>query len=214
MSSSDPDMQQDKETLEHLLGVVVESREKRCQQVRDDAHQQAAEIIKQAYSKGRTRMHHHIEALREKYRSRVSSANARNQTLLRKQHHKEERAILDVAWPQLREAMLALWKDPDSRRTWLEAAIASASSRLKQQDWHIEHPQDLSEADVKWIEHMHIDGKGRAARLVASGDIDAGIRIIVNGTVIDATLEGLLKQKTAIEATLIARIKRGAPSHE
>ena len=121
MSSSDSDMQQDTETLEHLLGVVVESREKRCQQVRDDAHQQAAEIIKQAYSKGRTRMHHHIEALREKYRSRVSSVNARNQTLLRKQHHKEERAILDVAWPQLREAMLALWKDPDSRRTWLEA---------------------------------------------------------------------------------------------
>lgn len=214
MSSSDPDMQQDKETLEHLLGVVVESREKRCQQLRDDAHRQAAEIIKQAYSKGRTRMHHHIDALREKYRSRVSSANARNQTLLRKQHHKEERAILDVAWPQLREAMLALWKHPDSRRSWLEAAIASASSRLKQQDWHIEHPQDMSDADVKWIRQTHIHGKGGAARLVASGDIDAGIRIVLNGTVIDATLEGLLKQKTAIEATLIARIKQGAASHE
>jgi 3',5'-cyclic AMP phosphodiesterase CpdA len=214
MSSSDPDMQQDKETLEHLLGVVVESREKRCKQLRDDAHRQASEIIKQAYSKGRTRMHHHIDALREKYRSRVSSANARNQTLLRKQHHKEERAILDVAWPHLREAMLALWKDPDSRRTWLEAAIASASSRLKQQDWHIEHPQDMSDADVKWIEHTHIHGRGRAGRLVASGDIDAGIRIVLNGTVIDATLEGLLKQKTAIEATLIARIKQGAASHE
>jgi vacuolar-type H+-ATPase subunit H len=214
MSSSDPDMQQDTETLEHLLGVVVESREKRCQQVRDDAHQQAAEIIKLAHSKGRMRMHHHIEALREKYRTRVSSANARNQTLLRKQHHKEERAILDVAWPQLREAMLALWKHPDSRRIWLEAAIASASSRLKHQDWHIEHPQDLSEADIKWIMHTHIHGKGDAARLVASGDIDAGIRIVLNGTVIDATLNGLLKQKTAIEAILIARIKQGAASHE
>ena len=110
--------------------------------------------------------------------------------------------------------MLALWKHPDSRRIWLEAAIASASSRLKHQDWHIEHPQDLSEADIQWIMHTHIHGKGDAARLVASDDIDAGIRIIVNGTVIDATLEGLLKQKTAIEAILIARIKQGAASHE
>ena len=214
MSSSDPDMQQDKETLEHLLGVVVESREKRCQQVRDDAYQQAKEITKLAHTKGRTRMHHHIVALREKYRLRVSSANARNQTLLRQQHHKEERAILDVAWPQLREAMLTLWKHPDSRRNWLEAAIASASSRLKLQGWHIEHPQDLSEADIKWIEHTHIHGKGGAARLVASDDIDAGIRIVLNGTVIDATLEGLLKQKTAIEATMLARIKHGSASHE
>ena len=79
---------------------------------------------------------------------------------------------------------------------------------------HIEHPQDMNEADVKWIKHTHIDGNGRAAKLVASGEIDAGIRIVVNGTVIDATLEGLLKQKTAIEAILIARIKQGAASHE
>lgn len=214
MSSSDSDMQQDKETLEHLLGVVVESREKRCQQVRDDAYQQAKEITRMAYTKGRTRMHHHIDALREKYRLRVSSASARNQTLLRQQHHKEERAILDVAWPLLREAMLTLWKDPDSRRNWLEAAIASASSSLKQQDWHIEHPRDMDEADVKWIKHTHIHGKGRRGKLIASADIDAGIRIILNGTVIDATLDGLLKQKIAIEAILIARIKQGAVSHE
>ena len=214
MSSSDPDMQADTETLEHLLGIVVESREKRRQQVRDDAQQQAKEITRLAYTKGRTRMHHHIDALREKYRVRVTAATARNQTLLRRQHQKEDRATLDVAWPLLREAMLVLWKDPDSRRNWLEAAIASASSSLKQQDWHIEHPQDLSEADVKWIKHTHIHGKGREGKLVASADIDAGIRIILNGTVVDATLDGLLKQKTAIEAILIARIKQGAASHE
>jgi len=214
MSSSDPDMQADTETLEHLLGIVVESREKRCQQMRDDAQQQAKEITRLAYTKGRTRMHHHIDALREKYRVRVTAATARNQTLLRRQHQKEDRATLDVAWPLLREAMLVLWKDPDSRRNWLESAIASASSSLKQQDWHIEHPQDMDEADVKWIKHTHIHGKDRGGKLIASADIDAGIRIILNGTVIDATLDGLLKQKTAIEAILIARIKQGAASHE
>ena len=128
MSFSDSDMQADTETLEHLLGVVVENREKRCLELREKAQQQASEIIRQAYSKGRLRMHYHIEALREKYRVRVTAATARNQTLLRRQHQKEDRAMLDVAWPLLREAMLALWNDPVSRHKWLDTAIASASA--------------------------------------------------------------------------------------
>lgn len=213
MSLSDSDMQADTETLEHLLGVVVESREKRCQQLRDDAQQQAREIIRQAYSKGRVRMHHHIDALREKYRLRVTAAIARNQTLLRQQHQKEDRATLDVAWPLLRQAMLALWDDPVSRHKWLDAAIARASAGLRQHDWCIEHPPGLSDEDIEKINLTLSHGKEKGAELSACDDIEAGIRIIAGGTVIDATLKGLLQQKTAIEARMIARIRQGTASH-
>lgn len=214
MSLSDSDMQLDNETLEHLLGVVVESREKRCHEMRENAQQQATQIIRQSYSKGRIRMHHHINALREKVRARVTAAIARNQTLLRRQHQKEDRAILDVAWPLLREAMLALWNDPASRQRWLDAAITSASTGLRAHDWRIEHPPSLSHADIKRIKQASAQGSSRGPELSACDDIEAGIRIITKGAVIDATLEGLLRQKTAIEARMIARIKRGAAGHE
>jgi hypothetical protein len=214
MSFSDSDMQADTETLEHLLGVVFESRDKRCQQVRDDAQQQARAIIRQAYSKGRVRMHHHIDALREKYRARVTAAIARNQTLLRRQHQKEDMAMLDLAWPLLREAMLALWDEPVSRHKWLDAAIKSASAGLREHDWRIEHPPGLSGEDIKTINLAFSHEKGNGPELSACDDIEAGIRIIAGGTVIDATLNGLLQQKTAIEARMIARIRQGAASHE
>lgn len=214
MSFSESDMQADTETLEHLLGVVVESREKRCQQLRDDAQQQARAIIRQAYSKGRVRMHHHIDALREKYRLRVTAAIARNQTLLRRQHQKEDRATLDVAWPLLREAMLALWDDPVSRHKWLDAAVTSASAGLREHDWCIEHPPGLSGEDIETINLAFSHEQGKGPELAACNDIEAGIRIIARGTVIDATLEGLLQQKTVIEARMIARIRQGAASHE
>jgi len=214
MSFSDSDMQADTETLEHLLGVVVENREKRCLELRENAQQQARAIIKLAYSKGRTRMHHHIDALREKYRVRVTAATARNQTLLRRQHQKEDRATLDVAWPLLCEAILALWNDPASRHKWLDAAITSASAGLREHDWRIEHPLSLSGEDINRINRSFSHGKGKGPELSACDDIEAGIRIIAKGTVIDATLNGLLQQKTAIEARLIARIKQGAVSHE
>ena len=214
MSSTDSDMQQDKDTLEHLLGVVVENREQRCKQVREKAHQQATQVIKLSYSRGRARMHHHIDALREKYRLRVASAIARNQTQLRKQHQKEDRAMLDIAWPLLHKTMLALWKDPDSRRMWLDAAIESASSKLRQHGWHIEHPLDLSEEDINRLSHTFTHGKGKRSRMSVCEDIEAGIRISRDGTVIDATVDGLLHQKTSIEATLIARIKQGVAGNE
>ncbi len=212
MSDPDPILQPDAETLEHLLGVVVENREKRCQQVRDQAHQQAAEIIAQAYKRSRGRLHRHIVALREKSRDRVASARARNQTLLRQQHHKEERAILDVAWPMLRSTMQALWETPETRYRWIEAAVANAEQLLIQGGWHIEHPADFDREDRDRLEQM-LDPDTNPG-FSTSDDIEAGIRITVNGTVIDATLAGLLKQKIAIEARMIARIKHGAMSHE
>ena len=79
-----------------------------------------------------------------------------------------------------------------------------------QQDWHIEHPPDLNEDDVEQIRLAFKLGKGKHPKLSARDDIEAGIRIKVKGTVVDATLDGLLHQKTAIEARLIARIKQGA----
>lgn len=214
MSVSDSDMQADTETLEHLLGVVVENREKRCLELREDAQQQARTIIRLAYSKGRVRMRHHIDALREKNRVRVTAAIARNQTLLRRQHQKEDRAILDAAWPLLRQAMLALWDNPVSRHKWLDAAITSASAGLREHDWRIEHPLSLNGEDIKRINLAYTHENGKGPELLVCDDIEAGIRIIARGTVIDATLNGLLQQKTAIEARMIARIRQGAASHE
>lgn len=212
MKFSNSDAQHDTETIEHLLGVVVENREKRCQEVRDRAIQQAAEIISQAYKKSRGRLHRHVNELREKYRLRVKSARARNQTLLRQQHHKEERALLDVAWPMLRTAMIALWHSPETRWQWIEAGITMARGRLRQQGWRIEHPPEFSKADRQRVEQML--APDRLPELTACDDIDAGIRIVLDGTVIDATLAGLLKQRNAIEARLIERIKREAVGHE
>ncbi|MGD8581468.1 MAG: hypothetical protein PVF06_02435 [Gammaproteobacteria bacterium] len=208
MSSSDSDIHPSAETLEHLLGVVVENREKRCQQVRDNAYRQAAEILRQAHAHSRGRMHRHLVALREKYRIKIASATARNQTLLRQQHQKEDRAILDAAWPKLREAMVALWQQPDSRVRWLDAVIETASGRLREHHWHIEHPSDLSEDDKTRI--MRASGFNMIMQnhFTVDSKIEAGIRILAKGTIIDATHLGLLKQKHMIEAQLIAHIKQ------
>lgn len=209
MKRSATNPQQDNATLEHLLGVVVENREQRCAQVREEAQAQVSEIIRQAHQRNRASMHRHIVALREKYRLRVSAALARNETRIRKQHHIQDQAVLDAAWPLLHQAMVAQWQQAQSRRAWIEAAIGIAAATLLEHDWHIEHPAALDEDDRQWLQQRVARNGSKAHTLSANEAIAAGIRISAHGTVIDATVEGLLQHRRAIEARVLAGIKRG-----
>lgn len=208
MNPPDTDDNQTTQTLEHLLGVVLENREQRCTAVSENTHAQAQEILKQAHTRVQTRLHRHILILRDKYRVGISAAQARNHTLTRQQQQKADSAFLEAAWPILRESLRALWKTPQSRILWVDAAISNASSVLLEPDWRVEYPPDFTDEERKLLKQILRDKHGRKAKLAADDDIEAGIRILAHGTVMDATLEGLLQQKSSIEATLIARIKQ------
>ena len=198
----------DTETLDYLLSVVEANRNKRCAELRDAAAQQRKVIIDQAHSAARELMHRHVVALREKCRERTTAAHARNQALFRQRQNTSDKAMLDVTWPMLQQAMLSLWQEPVTRRKWLSAVIRVASAKLMKTGWRIEHAKDLSVEDKSYLESAAAE-VGRDVMLKVSDDIGAGIRIDVDGTVIDATLDGLLKQRTMIEAMLISRSKQG-----
>ena len=205
---------QDTETLEQLLGVVSENRDRRCVEVSESTRLHAKDILKQAHIRVRARLRRHVSMLREKYRVGISAAKARKETLIRQQQQKADKACLDAAWPILREALRELWKDPESRNSWIDAAIDSASSTLLEYNWRVEYPVDFTDQESKLLKQMFTDRLEKAPGLAASDDIEAGIRIISHGTVLDATLEGLLQQKQTIEASLISRIKQDGFSHD
>lgn len=218
MSSPDTDKpdtdKPDTKTLEYLLGVIVENREQRCAEIHEQARLQANEILKQAHTRVRERVHHHIIMLREKYLERISAAQARNQTLIRQQHQLADKEFLETAWPLLREALRTLWSDPASRTKWIDTAIASASSTFLQQNWCIQHPLSLNDEEKKHLKYDCTDIDISTPELAVSEDIEAGIRIIAGATVFDATLEGLLQQRTTIEAILISRIKQETTGYD
>ena len=214
MNLPEKDQKQDAETLEQLLDVVAENRNRRCAEVSESTRLHAQEILQQAHTRVRARLRRHVSMLREKYRVSISAAQARKETLIRQQRQKADKVCLDAAWPVLHQALLALWRDPRSRQTWIEAAIDSAVSTLLEADWRLEYPADFTDQDAERLQQTVGDRLEKTAELAASGDIEAGIRIISHGTVVDATLDGLLQQKHTIEATLISRIKQNGFNHE
>ena len=141
----------------------------------------------------------------------VNDATQRQE--IRQHRQLADKECLASAWPLLAEALKALWADPVSRQNWLATVITRASSTFLQRNWCIEYPAGFSDEEKKGLHQALADMDVNTAGLTACDDIEAGIRIVVDGTVIDATLNGLLQQKTKIEAILISRIKQDASSH-
>jgi hypothetical protein len=198
----------DTQTLEYLLAVVDKNREQHCTEVRDDALKQARKILRQTHNRVRERMHHHVVTLREKNDHRISAALAHNQTLIRQQQQQADQRLLDSAWPVLYETLKKLWDKPAFRSRWMSTAIDEASNTFIKANWRIEHPTTLNADDHRQLQQCVAALKQITLELNPAEDIKAGIRIIVDGTVFDATIDGLLQQKTMIEPMLMAALKQ------
>lgn len=204
----------ERDTIDHLLEVIESNRKKRCDEQYKQARAQAREIVGKAYARGRIRLGRHVSELRQKYRVQTSFAHARNQTLMRQQHQHADRSILDIAWPMLHEAMQDLWDMPETRKAWLDGAVNSAVSRLSGKHWLVEHPPDLDKDERTALKQGAGIPAATRIRFSVCRDIEAGIRIRVGDTVVDATLTGLLHDRQAVEGRLIAMIRHAMPDDE
>ena len=159
-------------------------------------------------------MHHHVLTLRDKNNQRISAAQAHNQTLIRQQQQQTDQKILDNAWPALHETLLKLWQKPAFRVQWMDAAINHAANTFIKPNWSIEHPTTLDEHDQKHLQQSLATLNQHTLELTIANDIKAGIRIIVDETIFDATIDGLLQQKTMIESMLLATLKQDTSEHD
>lgn len=205
---------EERDTIDHLLEVIESNRKKRCDEQYEKARAQASEIVGKAYARGRIRLGRHVSELRQKYRVQTSFAHARNQTLMRQQHQHADRSILDIAWPMLHEAMQDLWDMPETRKAWLDAAVNSAVCRLPGKHWLVEHPPDMEKGERTALKQGARIPAATRIRFSVRQDIEAGVRILVDDTVVDATLSGLLHDRQSIEGRLITMIRNAMPDDE
>lgn len=193
--------------IAHLLAVVEHHRDERCERLRAQARSQVQRTLQQAHADARAHMHQHIVGLREKAREHTIAARARNETRIRLQHQRASREMIDQAWPLLRESLLSRWSNTDSRQSWIQAALDSATRTLLVKDWRIEHPASWPTAEIEQLRQQIQVLTGRMPVFDAYDDIDAGLRFIGGGATVDASIGGLLQLHRRIEAQLLARLE-------
>jgi F0F1-type ATP synthase membrane subunit b/b' len=195
--------------LQQLLRVVERHRDERCNELLGQARREAGQVVRQAHAEARARMHRSVQGVREERRRRLAASEAKLQTHRRRRREGADLWLLAAAWQPLRKALLARWALAASRRQWVDSLVTRARALLVASDWQIEHPVDWPAPERAALEDRLAAQLGRVPQFVPSEDIKAGLRVCANGTCVDATLEGLLRDQTRIESLLLARFNAG-----
>jgi F0F1-type ATP synthase membrane subunit b/b' len=193
-----------------LLALVEEYRARRCAELLEPAQEQARSLLRNARAEGRQRVHTTIGEARQRLASEVGAAQARRATDRRLAEQRHAVRVLQEAWSALREALRARWRDEQARREWLDAHMARALRVLPRERWHLEFVAGWPEAERQAL----------AARIAAAGvadaswqerqDIDGGVRIRAGNNVVDATIDGLLADRAALEGRLLDLLQEGS----
>jgi hypothetical protein len=192
--------------IRHLLQVVERHREERCNALLEQAQSQARQVLKQAHGEARTRVHADILEVREQYRQKISSAQARELTRARQRRQKADRELLMTILEPLHVALLRRWRRYETRQQWIRALVQQASATLVSTHWCIEHPADWPLQERTALEVQLNREVQSALRFEAQASIPAGLRIGAGGAYVDGTVEGLLRDRTRIEALLLASV--------
>jgi F0F1-type ATP synthase membrane subunit b/b' len=196
--------------MRQLLQVVARHRDERCNELLGQARREASQVIRQAHAEARARMHESVQGIREERRSRLAAAEAQLQTRRRRRREAADLWLLAAAWQPLRKALQGRWSQKTARRQWIDFLVQRARTLLVASDWQIEHPLDWPVQERTSLEERLNGQLGRLPEFIPREQISAGLRICADGTCVDGTLEGLLRDQARIESLLLARFNAGA----
>jgi hypothetical protein len=192
-----------------LLDLVAEYREQECQRILAAARQEALGLTGQSFRKERAQLHDRVVAERSRARGLIQAARAERATRERRGSERTSLDLLDLAWPLLRERLLARWRVPEQRRRWTASYLHRALDLLPRGRWTIRHAPEWQEAEQREIAQEVTERLGQAPEFQSEGGIEAGLIVECTGAMLDASLRGLIQDRSRLESRLLALIEEG-----
>jgi len=193
--------------VERLLDVVQTFHKEYCDTVKTKAHQNARAIIQQAHHNARKRMHQVIVDNREKIQQETGAAKAIQQTADKQHQYRRDQRLLKMALDKLQQLLVSRWQNTEQRQTWIDNIFVIASRMLLSDVWQVEHPAEWPVTEQKKLRERITKQTGQSPTLIVNRDIQIGVRIISNGSVVDGTLSGLLVDRFRIEAEFLSQYR-------
>jgi hypothetical protein len=190
-----------------LLTLVDEYLERESHEILDGARRESAELVRRAYRSARQRLRERVVAERSRALARVQAARAERVTRERRASEQTSVDLLAAAWPLLRARLLASWGDPERRRRWATHYLREALRVLPRGQWTVRHAPDWAPEEQQAAVAELGDALPQPPRFRSDGGITTGLVIESGGAMLDASLEGLLRDRARLEARLLALIE-------
>jgi hypothetical protein len=188
-----------------LLELVEQYRARRFAELLEPAQAEARQVVRAALVEARWRVHTAIVEERKRYAVEVSAVEAALATDRRLFQQRHAVQLLDTAWHDLRARLVARWDAAPTRAQWVRAYLQRAlrSVPCTGGGWCIQtHPAWSDDERARWLEQLRIDGVAQVAFETAT-TISAGFRVVSGNNILDATIEGLLADRTQLEGKLL-----------
>ncbi|HEV2219970.1 MAG TPA: hypothetical protein VGV08_05385 [Casimicrobiaceae bacterium] len=193
-----------------LLDLIETERRARSDAIVGEARSRAFALVAQAYASARARMREAYAEERQRAQAQVAAALANLQTRHRLHEQQRSAALLALGWQQLPGALRTRWGDAGLRKLWVDAAAAEARRVLPRGRWRVIHATDWSPGEQQTFVAKVARDAGESPGLVGDSGIDAGLRIVAGGNVVDATLVGLVVDRDEIGARLLRQLEQSA----
>jgi hypothetical protein len=190
-----------------LLGAVEDYRRTRCEELLGAARREAGALRREAHAAARAKVRATLAQERARLEAEVANRQARLQTERRLAEQRGVSRLLGEAWPLLRAAIAAAWAAPASRLRWASQHLALAAALLPSRRWRIRHAPGLrAEERLTLMHDLQLEG----VEWAEDPSIAAGLAVQADSNVLDATLEGLLADRQALESRLLVLLEDAA----
>jgi hypothetical protein len=188
-----------------LLELVEQYRARRFAELMEPAQAEARQVVRAALAEARRRVHTAIVEERKRYAIEAGAVEAALATDRRLFQQRHAVRLLDTAWHELRARLVARWDAAPTRAQWVRAYLrrAQRSVPCAGGGWRIQtHPAWNEGERTHWLEQLRIDGVAPVAFETAA-TISAGFRVVSGNNILDATIDGLLADRTQLEGKLL-----------
>jgi hypothetical protein len=188
-----------------LLELVGQYRARRFAELLEPAQAEARQVVRAALADARRRVHTAIVEERKRYAIEVGAVEAALATDRRLFQQRHAVLLLDTAWHELRARLVARWDAAPTRAQWVRAHLRRAlrSVPCAGGGWRIQtHAAWSDDERAHWLEQLRIDGVAPVT-IETAATISAGFRVVSGNNILDATVEGLLADRTQLEGRLL-----------
>ena len=190
-----------------MLATIEDFRRTRCDELAAAALREAQALRLQAHVAARAKVRAALEEERARLGRDLARTQARLQTERRLAGQRAVSALLADAWPRLRDALEAAWAAPAARLRWAAHHLALAGELLPAERWCIRFAPGLDEGErARLAQPINV----RSIEWIEDGTLRAGLATEADRNLLDATLEGLLADRRALESRLLALLEGDA----
>jgi hypothetical protein len=191
-----------------LMDLVEEYQETECRHTLEKATEEAARIVSRVYKENRQLLHERVVAERKRAEARIRMAQAELETTRRRHRQQSSLALLKKGWQQLKPRLELRWQDLALRKQWVDVVLRGALETLPRRNWIIRHPPGWDEQEQKAVVTELANQLETSPLFESEQRIHAGLIIESDGNRLDATPDGLLTDRDALEARLLALLDR------